>query len=66
MANRWMCIDHPASHGSFPQAGLDYLAAMAPALQPKDRYACPKCIAIGNPGWMRPTEVARLATKRGV
>lgn len=55
----WTCLDHPASHGSFPQAGLDMLAGIAPDLQPKNRYGCPRCVAEHKPGWMRPTEAAR-------
>lgn len=51
----WTCIEHPASHGHFPQAALDHLAAIAPKMQPRNRYGCPKCIAFDKPGWMRPT-----------
>lgn len=59
MPNRWTCLDHPASHKSFPQWALDDLAREFPELQPRNRYACPQCWAKGDEGWMRPTEVAR-------
>lgn len=66
MASRWTCIAHPASHGSFSQKGLDHLAVIAPKMQPRNRYACPKCIAFDFPGWVRPTEAARQAAQQGV
>lgn len=59
----WTCISYPEIHGSFLQAGLDTLSALFGALQPRDRYGCPRCIAAGEPGWMKPateTEAARI------
>lgn len=68
MPDRWICIEFPASHGSFPQAGLDELERVAPDMQPPRprslpgmsatrRYSCPRCVALGKDGAMRPTEI---------
>lgn len=65
----WTCTVEPERHGSFLQSGLETLSAIYGGLQPKGRFACPVCIALGKSGWMRPadkTEVARLATEQGV
>lgn len=63
MALAWSCIQFPASHGSFPQVGLDMLAKEFPELQPRNRYGCPRCYTDNKPGWMRPTEAARSAAQ---
>lgn len=65
----WTCTADPARHGSFLQSGLDTLSAIYGGLQPKGRFACPICIALGQPGWVRPsteTEAARIAAEQGV
>lgn len=67
MSRAWTCISDPDSHGSFLQAGLDALSARYGALQPRDRYGCPRCIAAGQPGWMRPassTEAGRILAQQ--
>lgn len=54
MARAWTCTAEPHRHGSFLQIGLDTLSAIYGALQPRDRFGCPVCIAQGKSGWMRP------------
>ncbi len=68
MPKAWSCIDFPELHGSFLQAGLDTLSKLCGAVQPEHRYACPICLSIGSPGWMRPSEepeAARIAAEQG-
>lgn len=66
MPHSWQCQEKPASHGAFLQTVLDEFAEKYPDLQvmrPYPRYACPKCVAQGRPGWVTPgfTDAARLA-----
>lgn len=65
----WTCTAEPVAHGSFPQQGLEMLAVVAPEMQPPNRFGCPVCFAIGQPGWLRPAEkpeAARIAAGQGV
>lgn len=69
MTLAWTCLSKPEQHGSFLQTGLDTLSAIYGAVQPRNRYACPICIAHGGEGWARPatqTEAARIAAEQGV
>ena len=56
----WACRDE--NHGAFLQAGLDTLSALHGALQPRDRYGCPVCLARGLPGWVRPATHEEAST----
>jgi hypothetical protein len=67
MARAWTCRTYPELHGSFLQLGLDNLSALHGVCQPRDRYACPVCMACGEPGHMRPasqTEADRLSAQQ--
>lgn len=69
MARAWTCREEPIRHGSFLQSGLDTVSAIYGGIQPKGRYACPVCIALAKPGFVRPaseSEVAQLAAENGV
>lgn len=69
MPAAWTCEAEPARHGSFLQLGLDNLSALYGALQPRNRYGCPICLARGLDGWMRAAsepEAARIAAEQGV
>lgn len=69
MSKAWTCATEPERHGTFPQSGLDTLSALYGALQPRDRYGCPICLAQGKSGWLTPathTEAARIAAEQGV
>ena len=48
MSKAWTCIADPVRHGSFLQTALDTLSAIYGGLQPKDRFACPICIALAK------------------
>lgn len=66
MSRAWTCRTYPELHGSFLQHGLDTLSAIHGVCQPRDRYACPVCMACGEPGWMTPatsTEAGRLSAQ---
>lgn len=65
----WTCVDEPERHGSFLQQGLDNLSEFFGAVQRRDRYGCPICLAKGDPGWLRPsssTEADRLFAQKEV
>lgn len=67
MPRAWTCRTYPELHGSFLRDGLHKLSTVYEVFQPKNRLACPVCLAVGEPGWMRPSEeseVARLATQQ--
>lgn len=67
MPHAWTCCGYPDLHGSFLQAGLDTLSAIYGVCQPRNRYACPVCMACGEPGHMRPatqTEGDRLSLQQ--
>lgn len=57
----WTCMDFPDQHGSFPQHGLDVLSECFGVCQPKNRYACPVCLANGRSGWVKPATEAEGA-----
>lgn len=64
MPHSWTCIEKPNEHGAFLQSGLFLLAKKFPALQPRARFGCPRCMVERKQGWMRPateTEAACLS-----
>jgi len=63
----WTCKAFPEQHGTFPQKGLEIVAAVAPELQPVGRFGCVLCIMEGKPAWVRPatiTEAERLSAQQ--
>jgi len=40
---------------------LDNLSAIYGVCQPMNRFACPVCMACGEPGYMRPAEESEAA-----
>lgn len=61
MPAAWTCTAEPQRHGSFLQSGLDTLSAIYGGLQPRGRFACPICVALSRPGYVRPASAAEVA-----